>query len=431
MSVRRPADALKRRPGLFALVALACAVSLALPAAAVATPLSKLDVTLLTQSQGAGEPLMLIAGEIAEDVTLPAEIVLPVPEGATIEWSGEILGGDAQEDPSVEGRLEQRDGTNVVVFTLTQSRIGQAEVSFPGAVTAGDQAFTAAYDMAAPVAVESARYAIALPPGGQPTSLPEGVLSAPGPQNYTYFYLEAPDVNPGDPITFSMQFTQSAAPVPTDGGTGQPASGEVPTLLIVLIAAALAGAVLVVLAARSRSRGAAGEGAADDEVAEDLGDAAMEHPVHASAADAAEAAAHSGPDADQPEAPPTIAESTSWLTPQRLLVIAGILVVGIIVAVMLGGQEGQVGVTQISDGLISQRISTAEPASTVELNAIIACDCPPESEAPKMFDALRTVPGVAHAELEESSLLLRVQYDPALTDEAAIATALRAAGYLQ
>jgi hypothetical protein len=208
----------------------------------------------------------------------------------------------------------------------------------------------------------------------------------------------------------------------------QPASGEVPPLLIALIAAVLAGAVLVVLASRARSKGIVADDFDADEAVNDLGG----EYVAVSDDDSPNALSDSDPDSvsgpsPSPSPPPS---SPSWLTPQRLLIIAGVLVVGIIAAVILGGQQGQVGVTESADGWITQRISTASGDSALELSVQITCACPPEEEAPKMFEVLRQVPGVAYAALQGSTLLMRIEYDPALTNEAAIALALRGAGYL-
>jgi|GEM_PF-2044926 len=418
---------------------LAGALSLGVVASAVAAegPLASLDITLLVQSQGGGEPLMLVAGQLPEGTQLPAEIALPVPEGAVVEWSGEILGTNVENDIPAEARIEQRDGANVVVFTLTQSLTGQAEVSYPNAVDPVDgSAYVGGYDLVAPVDAEAVRMAVALPPGGQPASLPEGTLSAQGPQGYTYYYQELNGVSAGDPLTLAIQFTVEAVQPAAGTGTGQPASSEVPPLVIVLIAAALAGAVLAVFASRSRSKGAVttdevgstdGVGSAEAMAADD---AEGFEPVEILDAESGETDADVVPaETDTPADTPAPA-SSSWLTPQRLVIIAGVLVVAIIVAVILGGQQGQVGVTEFSNGVYSQRISDVSGESTVAFNTVIGCDCPPEAEVPKMFDALRTVPGVAHASLEEATLVMRVEYDPALTDEAAIAMVLRQAGYL-
>jgi hypothetical protein len=408
-------------------VVVALALALAVPLAAAASPLANLDFTLLLTSQGSGDPLLLVAGQLPEGTPLPAELVLPVPEGSIIEWSGEILGETVEEDQAVPATIETRDGVTVAVLTMTQSRVGQVEVSFPGAIAPAEgDAITGGFGVTSPVEVGAARVAVAFPPGTEAVELPEGALSAQGPQGYTYYYQELADLAPGDPIGFSVKYRQVAAPTGVPGT--QPASGEVPPLLIALIAAVLAGAVLVVLASRARSKGIAAEEFEADEAVDDLdGEYAAVSDDDSHAADlVSESDSESDSQSDSESTPP----STSWLTPQRLLIIAGVLVVGIVAAVILGGQQGQVGVTENADGWITQRISAASGDSVYEGNVQIACECPPSEEALKMFEVLRQVPGVAHAALQEATLLMRIEYDPALTNEAAIELALRGAGYL-
>ncbi|MDY0087606.1 MAG: hypothetical protein RBS78_03520, partial [Coriobacteriia bacterium] len=317
-----------------------------------------------------------------------------------------------------QASIETRDGVTVAVMTLTRSRVAQVEVSFDGAVGKGtDGGLTAGFEMRAPASVQSVRNAVALPPGATPASLPEGALVAEGQQGLTYYYLEPGALEAGEPIVFSMGFTQGVAP-PASGSAAQPApsgsSADVPVLVIVLIAAALAVAVVAVVASRSRRNRELLDG--DTQVGSVAGVASDE-------------VITSG-DSEQAEEP-VQQDRAGFLTPQRLVLIAGVLVVGVIAAVILGGQQGEIGVTETSNGWISQRISTASAEATADFNAFIACECPPEAEAPKMFDTLRTVPGVAHAALEEATLLLRVGYDPAQTSEEAIVQALRAAGHVR
>lgn len=396
-------------------VVVALVLALAVPLTAVASPPSSLDFTLLLQSQGTGNPLLLVAGHLPEGTALPVELVLPVPEGSVVEWSGEIFGGPVEEDEAVPATIENRDGVTVAVMTLSQSRIGQVEVSFPGAIApADDDTFTGSFEVSAPFDVPLTRVAVGLPPGMQATALPEGALTAQGPQGYTHYYRELADVPAGGPIAFSIQYRETGVPDATGATGGQSASGEVPLLLIILIAAVLAGAVLVVLASRSRARVSDDEDVATTVIAHEE---SVENEVAIPADDPVEEA-------------PTAPTSSSWLRPQRLLVIAVILLVGTAAIVILGGQQGQVGVTENVDGWIIQRVSTASSKSTVDFNIQITCECPPELEAPKIFEALRQTPGVAQASLEEATLLLRVEYDPALTNEAAIAQTLQGAGYL-
>jgi hypothetical protein len=420
----RPAAAHLRAP-LTKMIALALALVVAFPLTSIAVPLTSLDFTLIMQSQGTGAPLLLVAGRLPEGTTLPAEIALPVPEGAVVEWSGEILGTTVEEDVPVPAVIEEREGINVAVLTLTRSLVAQVEVSFPGSTTLveGD-VYAGGFAVTSPADIEAVRLAVALPPGGQPVELPPGSLTAQGPQGYTYYYQEVAEANAGDPLEYSIQYRQVAMPPAGTTSPTQPSS-EVPPLLIALIAAVLAGAVLMLLASRARSRAGDAEDVAAVEASESE-DAVMIAAEEGEDVGAEPAPATESPDVEAP-APPA---PSGWLTPQRLVIIAGVLIVGIAAAVILGGQQGQVGVTESAGGWITQRISTASSESTVDFNIQITCECPPEAEAPKMFDALRQVPGVAHAALEQSTLVLRVQYDPAVVDEGSIAVVLQGAGYL-
>jgi hypothetical protein len=87
-------------------VVVAVALALAVPLAAVASPLASLDFTLLVHVAGHGDPLLLVAGQLPEGTQLPAELVLPVPEGSVVEWSGEIVGETVVEDQAVPARRD-------------------------------------------------------------------------------------------------------------------------------------------------------------------------------------------------------------------------------------------------------------------------------------------------------------------------------------
>ncbi len=420
-----------------ALAFIAAMVLAAAPVSAAAdvpTPTS-LTMTLLLEPHGTQEPLLLVAGELPPDQSLPAEIALPVPEGARVEWAGDILGGPVSEDIPAEATIETRDGVNVAVFTLTQSRVGQVEVTYPGATTPVEgEVLSAGFEAGVPYEVESVRMAVAVPPSLQAASLPEGALTSQGPEGFIYYYTERGPLAPGDTAAFSLEYRP--APLPASGGVpGAAERGEVPPLLIVLIAVVIAGAVLFLFVSRTRAQvdvreraafdagkdeGHADEdeGPTEDSHQDTLGESRLDRTVDTvSGAPVPESTAGSG--------------LAGWLTPKRLIVIVAVLVLTVVVLVNIGGESGQVGVTEVSGGWVSQRISDASAESESEFSLQILCDCPPEVEATKMFDVLRQVPGVAHASLETNTLNMRILYDSALVDEASIAQRLRAAGYLQ
>ncbi|HET6497525.1 MAG TPA: hypothetical protein VFH17_00520 [Coriobacteriia bacterium] len=235
------------------MLALVCATALAFPSRADASPLTELDVILIDTPRAGGEPVLLVAGELPLETPLPAEIVLPVPEGAVVSWSGEILGGPVENDPAVEARLEERNGIKVAAFTLSVSRIGQVEVTFPGAVSPGEGGSVAGgFRLVAPVDIQTVRMAVAVPPTYEVTDLPEGALVSTGPQGDIYYYVETPAVATGDPIEHSIQYNPATI-VPASGPAGATPPGQFPLLMVLIVAAVLAGALLVFFAARSRA----------------------------------------------------------------------------------------------------------------------------------------------------------------------------------
>ncbi len=410
-------------------VMLAVILSLAVPLSAMATPLTNLDVTLLLQPQGSLQPLLLISGRLPEGTTLPAEIALPVPAGAEdgVMWTGEIFGGPVEDDPVSTPRFEVRDGVNVAVFTLTQSLIGQIEIEYPdGTAVVADDLRTGGFELSAFGAIGATRLAVAVPTGFQAASLPDGVLTSEIPDGTVYYYVELPEVAPGDPLAFQIEYR--GAPLPPGGVPAtQPQSGEVPPLLIVLIGAVLAGALLIVLASRSKH---VESDEADESLAEvDFGPIPEGVEVTRAVKGVAPPAEN---DVEVPGSDTTPSTAlTSFLSPKVLLIAIAVLVLALVVALNVAGGDGsQVGVTDTSGTVVSQRISTAAADGEVQYSLIISCACPPEVEALKMFDALRQVPGVAHAALDTTTLVMNIQYDPAQVQLDAIEDRLRAGGYL-
>ncbi len=76
---------------------------------------------------------------LSPDTPLPATVRVPLPKGATILWSGEILGGDPGDDPAHEATLTASGGAQYAEFTLEKVRVAQVEAELTQATTTGDQ----------------------------------------------------------------------------------------------------------------------------------------------------------------------------------------------------------------------------------------------------------------------------------------------------
>ncbi len=74
---------------------------------------------------------------LSPDTPLPATVRVPLPAGATILWSGEILGGDPADDPSRDATLTVVGGAQYAEFTLEQVRVAQVEAELNPATVSG------------------------------------------------------------------------------------------------------------------------------------------------------------------------------------------------------------------------------------------------------------------------------------------------------
>lgn len=61
--------------------------------------------------------------------SLPATVTVPLPAGAQVLWSGEILGGDPANDPFRQPSIVPTAGALAAVFRLEQKPIAQVEAS--------------------------------------------------------------------------------------------------------------------------------------------------------------------------------------------------------------------------------------------------------------------------------------------------------------
>lgn len=76
--------------------------------------------------------MFLEAVQLSQTTTLPAEVKVAIPKGASITWVGELLQGDPAQDPDAVYKVNPKDDYDEVVFTLTKSNIGQVEARWNG-----------------------------------------------------------------------------------------------------------------------------------------------------------------------------------------------------------------------------------------------------------------------------------------------------------
>lgn len=81
--------------------------------------------------------MFLEAVSLPPTTTLPAEVKVAIPKGASIIWVGELLQGDPAQDPEAVYKVNPKDDYDEVVFTLTKSTFGQVEARWNGLTVDG------------------------------------------------------------------------------------------------------------------------------------------------------------------------------------------------------------------------------------------------------------------------------------------------------
>ena len=226
-------------------LALAIGAVLQQHSVAHATPLSGLNAVLMYDSPSADTPVLGITGRIADDVALPAEVVLPTPEGAQILWAGEFF-VEGRDNILLGYRQEIRKGIPVVVFTLSESRLAHVEMTYPDSVVDTDVVDgieEVGFDIAIPVQVSSLYAAIAVPPAVEPVSGHERLGVSEEADGLRYYAVESSSPDVAERVSLSMQLRPPAVEEVSDG--------QMLTLLGLL---AVSAAGLVIWRARGRRR---------------------------------------------------------------------------------------------------------------------------------------------------------------------------------
>lgn len=79
-----------------------------------------------------GQTVVITVVEIDATTKLPATVRIPVMPGTSVQWVGEVLGGDAASDIAQPYKLVQGEGGQFAEFTLTKSHRGQVDaIGFP------------------------------------------------------------------------------------------------------------------------------------------------------------------------------------------------------------------------------------------------------------------------------------------------------------
>lgn len=350
--------------------------------AAMAKPVEwqRVDVTLHSEQSGG---VMLVSGELPESTKLPAEAELSVPAGSSLQWVGEILGGDPSADPELKYTKSTVDGSDVYRFTLTKSRIAQIEIVTSGAAGFDGTDYESSLEWSATQAVPEVRLAVRIPQGAQIVQpSPEAVLQ-PGPSGYSFYTKSVRDVSPGDRLAMAFSYQVAATPASTTAAS----SGSTAQILIILIAVVAGG--FFVIAVRRKMALAAGDAVTSA--------SASSPNIESDTAASEKTGAKSPLSQDTAPSAPIEVEAANG-SPTRLTgvakrrILTAAIAGSIIVAALVTGY--QTNKPRIEGDSISQTFSQGQPCSTATIALAVPSDADPAATAEILFTALRAVDGM-------------------------------------
>jgi len=266
-----------------ALAAGTLALVLGIAAPALAAPQSWERVDVIAKTEGPGS-LLLVSGVLPQDAKLPAEVSLAAPAGSELVWTGEVLGGPAENDPAVEPTKVTKGDLDIYSFTLTEARRGQIEVAVPAVAAYDGSAYAAALRWTGHEPVPTVRLSVQVPQGAPLLRAAENSKLEPAADGSSYYTRTFEGVEAGTPLALEFAYGAPAAAPATSSG-GQATNTAIPIVLGLAGFAALAALLFAVsrkLSAKSAARGAqdddeatseelvsepgleAGEGHADD-----------------------------------------------------------------------------------------------------------------------------------------------------------------------
>lgn len=306
MSVNKTA-----RPAMVALLAIVLAGALAGPAFAAqattpsappAAPPAASGPPVTTDAGGpvdvqiwpaqeAGKTAVLVAVELPPTAKLPAIVRVPLVAGTSVEWAGEILGGDPNADPERPYVLKNGVGGTFAEFTLTKSHRAQVDsIGLP--LTAKGTVSSVAVTWVQSVNSTLTAISVRIPAGVFEVKIKPAPSGAPT-QNAageSLYVLNPQTYKLGQTQDVSVSFNSQPA-------SASPGIAATPVLIGLGVAIVIAVVVLFVVVARQRQ---AAESLSEDEDESDEDEQEAE-PDAESEDDAEEIDSASSPDESEPD----------------------------------------------------------------------------------------------------------------------------------
>ncbi len=402
------------KPRTIAIVILMSAILLlGGAAAALAAPPAwqSVDVAL---HENQGRRILLVTGHLPPDAQLPATVELAVPAGAELVWIGELLGGPASEDPTVENTVARVGTTDVYSFRLTKARDAQLEVVASDAVVPNGGAYTASVEWTPSQDIPLVTMSVLLPKGAQVTKPSADATLQPGPNGDSFYATRFTTVKAGQELSLTFSYTQPAgsAPAAVAAPTAQPQSDlSIPLLLF----AAFLVAVLFVGRGVGRRLSAKETGAeeAPDE-SEGLDDVTDDRDPGTS-------------DPAVDDATPARPAPGKGMRSMRIAITVGLVTMLAIVfgALLLNARQ-----PAVSSDTISKVFSSQDPCATATIPLTLPDGVDADEAAGRIFDILQTTDGMRAATIYRADPRLEVGFCESSTSEQAIRAALAPTGFI-
>lgn len=166
---------------------------------------------------------IVVAVELPTSTPLPTVVRLPLPDGAEVTWSGEIMGGDPENDTVRAHRLVpgSAEGTSVE-FTLENTRTAQYEaVHVPIAINDGLVSADVSWHQSEPAG--GVEFTVRVPPGAFDVRTEPSFAGAPlaNSAGEKLYKLPLVEVAAGDTTTVVVSYRRGGEdPAETAVGTG-------------------------------------------------------------------------------------------------------------------------------------------------------------------------------------------------------------------
>lgn len=180
----------------------------------------------------------IIDVNIDNKVKLPVRVRIPVPQGAVVQWAGEILGGDPSADPERTFTLHSgAGGGQYAEITLTAAHRGQIDTNGIPMTATGNKISTQV-DWIQSVPSTSTIFSVRVPAGVSDIKIdptPQGTPQV-NSAGETLWVLPVATLAPGAPLTITISYNAT----PT-GATAPPRTNL--TVVYILLGVLLVGAV--------------------------------------------------------------------------------------------------------------------------------------------------------------------------------------------